>query len=64
MSVKARCVLTGSVSGVLNFEQKASGGPTKVTGSIKGLGAGKHGVFVRQFGDLSQGMPFFVCLSA
>lgn len=40
--VKAISVLRGDagVSGVVTFEQKANGGPTSVTGTIKGLKPG------------------------
>jgi len=56
-TVKAIAVLTGDagVTGVITFEQPATGGATKVTGTIKGLKPGKHGFHVHQFGDLSNG---------
>lgn len=40
--VKAISVLLGDagVSGVITFEQSATGGPTSVTGTIKGLKPG------------------------
>jgi hypothetical protein len=42
------------VTGVLTFEQKASGGPTSVTGTLKAP-AGKLSLRVHQFGDILQG---------
>jgi len=59
--VKASCVLKGdaNVTGVVNFEQDAKGGVTKISGTFKGLKPGKHGFHVHQFGDLSNG-----CVSA
>jgi len=55
--VRAVCVLTGSagVSGQIILEQDATGGATRINGTIKGLKPGKHGFHVHQFGDLSQG---------
>ena len=54
--VKGSCSLTGEgVSGHLTFLQDPKGGSTSITGSIKGLKAGKHGFHIHAFGDLSQG---------
>jgi hypothetical protein len=54
MSVKSVCVLTGSVTGTLYFEQKASGGATTVTGTVRGLSS-KATMHVHQYGDLTKG---------
>lgn len=54
--VNASCRLIGeNVSGMLKFTQAVSGGPTTITGTVKGLSAGQHGFHVHQFGDLSEG---------
>lgn len=56
-TVKATAVLTGSngVSGIIRFTQSLNGGPTTITGSIKGLQRGYHGFHIHEFGDLSDG---------
>jgi len=61
VTVRASVVLTGSagVSGLITLEQEATGGATRLNGTIKGLKPGKHGFHVHQYGDLSQG-----CVSA
>jgi superoxide dismutase, Cu-Zn family len=43
------------VSGVVHFSQDAPGKPTVVRATVNGLKAGKHGIHVHQFGNLSQG---------
>lgn len=55
--VRAMCVIKGAdgVSGVVEFEQKPQGGPTKMTGKVTGLKPGKHGFHIHQYGDLSEG---------
>ena len=53
---KAVCVLTGTagVEGVVTFTQSGDG-PTKVSGDLKGLAAGKHGFHIHEFGDTTNG---------
>uniref|UniRef100_P81926 Superoxide dismutase [Cu-Zn] n=1 Tax=Halocynthia roretzi TaxID=7729 RepID=SODC_HALRO len=54
MSIKAVCVLVGSVKGTLNFKQDAIGSCT-VTGEVSGLIPGKHGFHIHEYGDLTNG---------
>ncbi|VBB18156.1 Cu/Zn-superoxide dismutase [Yasminevirus sp. GU-2018] len=56
-TVRAIAVLSGSagVSGVIRFSQSLNGGPTTITGTIKGLQRGHHGFHIHEFGDLSDG---------
>ena len=61
---KAVCVLTGTagVEGVVTFTQSGDG-PTKVSGDLRGLAAGKPGFHFHEFGDttngcMSTGPPF------
>jgi len=60
-SVKAVAVLRGDagVSGIITFEQAASGGNTSIKGKVTGLKAGNHGFHIHALGDLSNG-----CVSA
>ena len=53
---KAVCVLTGTagVEGVVTFTQSGDG-PTKVSGDLKGLAAGKHGFHIHEKADFSNG---------
>jgi len=55
MSVKAVAVLKGdsTVAGVVRFEQQGS--KVLVTGTVKGLTPGKHGIHVHEFGDSTDG---------
>ena len=46
--------LQSTVSGEINFVQEP-GMPTKVTGSLSGLSEGRHGIHVRQWGDVRGG---------
>uniref|UniRef100_C5IYJ1 Superoxide dismutase [Cu-Zn] n=1 Tax=Hemibarbus mylodon TaxID=351240 RepID=C5IYJ1_9TELE len=61
MAKKAVCVLkgTGEVTGTVFFEQETDGSPVKLSGTISGLTAGKHGFHVHVFGDNTNG-----CISA
>uniref|UniRef100_A0A915Q119 Superoxide dismutase [Cu-Zn] n=1 Tax=Setaria digitata TaxID=48799 RepID=A0A915Q119_9BILA len=50
---------TNSICGNICFQQNAKGGPTIITGNIKGLTPGLHGFHVHQFGDIRKS-----CISA
>lgn len=50
----AKCVLEGSVKGVVTFTE-IDGGQTKVEGEVTGLSPGLHGFHIHQFGDYSSG---------
>lgn len=41
--------------GVLHLSQASEDGPTTITGKLKGLTPGKHGIHVCTYGDLSEG---------
>ena len=49
----------GGVSGTLYLKQSASGGPVTITGEVKGLTPGEHGIHVHELGDTTNG-----CISA
>jgi len=56
--VNAVCVLRSDqpeVGGIVRLSQDSKGGPTTLTGKVRGLTVGKHGFHVHQFGDLSNG---------
>lgn len=54
--VRARAVLLSrDVRGVVTFEQPLQGGPTRITGTIRGLEDGEHGFHIHEYGDLSDG---------
>ena len=55
--VKAVAVMRGDggVSGVVTFEQAATGGNTTIRGKLTGLKAGLHGFHIHALGDLSDG---------
>lgn len=57
MSNKAVAVLKSDtgVTGTIHFTQDASGGPVTVTGEVKGLTPGEHGMHVHEFGDTTNG---------
>ena len=52
--VKAVCVFSGKVSGVIYLEESKKKS-VKVFGDIKGLKPGNHGFHVHEAGDLSEG---------
>lgn len=56
-TIEAVAILSGSsgVHGVIRFSQSLDGGPTTISGEIKGLVQGKHGFHIHEFGDLSDG---------
>ncbi|CCU56224.1 superoxide dismutase precursor [Mythimna separata entomopoxvirus 'L'] len=53
--MKAICILTGSVVGVIKFYQSNSEDLLEITGYIDGLSKGLHGFHVHEYGDLSNG---------
>jgi superoxide dismutase, Cu-Zn family len=44
-----------SVHGILTLSQASDDSPTIITGEIKGLSPGKHGLSIHVYGDLSDG---------
>jgi Cu/Zn superoxide dismutase len=55
---KARAVIRGmagsrSINGALNFEQFSVDGPVIISGTIRGLRPGLHGLHIHQNGNLS-----------
>ena len=46
---------TGSISGSLRLSQVSEDAPTTIEGEIRGLSAGKHGISVNVYGDLTGG---------
>lgn len=50
---------TGRAFGTVAFAQQVTGGPTNVRVDLSGLPAGKHGLHVHEYGDVSGG-----CMSA
>uniref|UniRef100_H2Y0A0 Superoxide dismutase [Cu-Zn] n=2 Tax=Ciona intestinalis TaxID=7719 RepID=H2Y0A0_CIOIN len=57
MVLEAVCVMKGSesVSGTIKFSQVGDGEPCKISGSLTGLAAGKHGFHIHEFGDHTNG---------
>ena len=51
---KAVCVLQGSVSGTITFQQ-SSVGIIRITGTVSKLTPGNHGIHVHTYGDLTDG---------
>ena len=46
---------SATIMGVLHLSQTTEDGPTTITGKLKGLSPGKHGIHVCTYGDLSEG---------
>ena len=44
-----------TLEGYLMFEQASEDAPTSISGEIKGLAPGKHGLSINVYGNLSQG---------
>jgi superoxide dismutase, Cu-Zn family len=53
--MKAICMIEGDVNGIIYFSQQYSHYPVKISGYIKGLSKGLHGIHIHEFGDLSNG---------
>ncbi|AAG02961.1 superoxide dismutase precursor [Betaentomopoxvirus amoorei] len=53
--MKAICVMTGKVNGIIYFIQNIKGGSVHVKGKIVGLSKGLHGFHVHEYGDVSNG---------
>lgn len=59
MSANCVCALQSdsgsSVQGILTLVQASEDGPTVISGELKGLAPGKHGISINVYGDLSDG---------
>jgi superoxide dismutase, Cu-Zn family len=59
MSANCVCALQSesgsSVHGVLSLSQASEDAPTVISGELKGLAPGKHGISINVYGDLSDG---------
>jgi superoxide dismutase, Cu-Zn family len=59
MPTRCTCILTAesgsNVTGMLTLVQASDESPVVVTGELKGLVSGKHGITVNTYGDLSDG---------
>ncbi|CCU55859.1 Cu/Zn superoxide dismutase [Choristoneura biennis entomopoxvirus] len=53
--MKAICILTGTVSGTIEFRQNTPNEHVHVIGKIIGLPKGLHGFHIHEYGDLSNG---------
>ncbi|CCU55551.1 Cu/Zn superoxide dismutase [Adoxophyes honmai entomopoxvirus 'L'] len=53
--MKAICILSGSVTGTIYFDQSSQSDAVHISGSIKGLPKGLHGFHIHEYGDLSNG---------
>ena len=45
----------GTLEGFLMFEQVSEDAPTSISGELRGLAPGKHGLSINVYGNLSQG---------
>lgn len=53
--MKAVCVITGDVNGVIYFSQETPHHLVKISGYILNLPKGQHGFHVHEFGDITNG---------
>ena len=54
-STSSSASTTATIMGTVHLSQTTEDGPTTITGKLKGLSPGKHGIHVCTYGDLSNG---------
>jgi len=46
---------TSGINGTIRLTQTTEDGPTTISGEIRGLGPGKHGIAICTYGDITPG---------